>query len=311
MEKKKGLWITIFSIVFCVVFFLAGFLIADLKEMQYHEERIEVVLIETETDLLNLGKGIYNDNIKLANDIEITRSCGLNSAEFPFVGVFDGNGYTITYKGIMGESFLGYIGEGGKVCNLNLVVETFATNENEMGILATENCGAIMDCSITVQSFQTHKDGDYGAVVGLNKGVIEHTISNVQFKNLNEKGNYTIGGIAAHNYQTIRYCITEISFDGYLETDLLYVIDHANEIQNVSIGSIYGRNGIRGQVLQSYAVISENTNVCDAKNMEITFCQDRNEVFQNDNLFRTMQFSEKVWRLQGNHFRLISGRIVQ
>jgi len=309
MKKKTGLMTAIFSIVLCGVFFLGGFLIAGSNEMQYHEERIEVVLIENEKDLLNLGNGIYNDKIKLANDIEVTKACGLNSSEFPFVGVFDGNGYTITYKGIMGESFLGYIGEGGKVCNLNLEVETFATNEEVMGVLAKENRGAIMDCSVTVKSFQTHKDGDYGAVVALNNGVVQHTIANVQFKNLNEEGYYTIGGIAAHNYQTIRYCISEISFDGYLETDLLYAIDHS--IQNVSIGSIYGRNGIRGQVQQSCAVISENTNVCDAKNMEITFCQDHNEVFQNDNLFRTMQFSEKVWRLQGNHFKLISGRIVQ
>lgn len=307
MKNKRGLGAMLLSIILCGAFFLIGYIIAGMNNMQYHEERVEVVLVTNEQDLLNLGEGIYNDHIKLANDIEITQACSLNSSEYPFTGIFDGNGYTITFKGVMSESLLGYIGEGGTICNLNLAVETFSTNKGDMGVLAKENMGSIMDCTVTVQSYQTLKDGDYGTVVALNKGDIVHTIATVQYKNLNAEGNYTIGGIAARNEHKIRYCITEISYDGYPETDLIYSVD--NNYPNLTIGAIYGRNSLQGQIQQNCAVIPKNTNVCDGKNMEIQFYQEHNEIFQNENLFQAMQFSEKVWRLQGNRFKLIAGRI--
>ena len=96
----------------CIVFLIAGFGVASMNKYQFREERVDVVLVTCEQDLLNLGDGIYNDRIKLANNIEISSAVNLNSEKYPFIGVFDGNGYTITYKGSMEQSFLGYIGEG-------------------------------------------------------------------------------------------------------------------------------------------------------------------------------------------------------
>ena len=291
----------------CIVFLIAGFGIAGMNEYQFREERVDVVLVTCEQDLLNLGDGIYNDRIKLANNIEISSAVNLNSEKHPFIGVFDGNGYTITYKGSMEQSFLGYIGEGGRVCNLNMVVDSFAPDGELGGVIAVESDGVVMDCTVSVGSYQTNNEGSFGSVVAVNNGIIEHTIATVSFSNQDPNGMYTIGGIAAHNYSIIRYCVTSVAFDGYPEVDNQYALEHS--LQNTSIGAIYGAMGIKGTVQQSCTIIDQNTVVWDRKDNQVTIYHDRLDVFNAEIMFKTLLFNEKAWRFQGDQFRLIAGRI--
>ena len=291
----------------CIVFLIAGFGIAGMNEYQFREERVDVVLVTCEQDLLNLGDGIYNDRIKLANNIEISSAVNLNSEKHPFIGVFDGNGYTSTYKGSMEQSFLGYIGEGGRVCNLNMVVDSFAPDGELGGVIAVESDGVVMDCTVSVGSYQTNNEGSFGSVVAVNNGIIEHTIATVSFSNQDPNGMYTIGGIAAHNYSIIRYCVTSVAFDGYPEVDNQYALEHS--LQNTSIGAIYGAMGIKGTVQQSCTIIDQNTVVWDRKDNQVTIYHDRLDVFNAEIMFKTLLFNEKAWRFQGDQFRLIAGRI--
>ena len=125
--------------------------------------------IGTATDLLTLSTGDYGANFVLTADIDLSASGTFTAAIIApdtdntnssfdgvrFIGVFDGNGHTISNltinTGGIGNNYLGlfgFVGSGGKIENLQL--ENFSISGGNgsafIGGLAGEDAGTISNC---------------------------------------------------------------------------------------------------------------------------------------------------------------------
>ena len=147
-------------------------------------KRIEISSQSDLTDLDTTDKEVQRANIYLMQDITIDSFSTLFGKENPFVGVFDGRGYSITYTLSSVENSLGY----GALIGVN------------EGVIKGINVYATISISGNVDKTNLI----IGAVVGENKG----TISAVGIKSVNISVNATdcdafVGGIAGVNYGEI------------------------------------------------------------------------------------------------------------
>ncbi|MDE6395813.1 MAG: hypothetical protein K2K84_00910, partial [Muribaculaceae bacterium] len=173
-------------------------------------------------DLVEGGNTFAGKVIALTADIDCS---GLAKSEYvpvgdaqnPFEGTFDGRGYAIKNlyldnKGFTNTGIFGYIGENGKVKNLDadhVVVTTVGAN---VGTIAGFNYGLIENCHVS--SGSVHCDGEIaGGIAGGSMG----TISKCSFT-----GSVTsIGsaaGIVGQAYGDILDCSVNgiITLDGYV-----------------------------------------------------------------------------------------------
>ncbi|MBQ7563789.1 MAG: Ig-like domain-containing protein [Lachnospiraceae bacterium] len=152
----------------------------------------------------------------------------LFSEEEPFVGSYDGNGYSITnfmYIGtdhVTGFGLFQTIGEGGVVKNLKMKNETITCGNSAGGITA-HNMGIIENCSvegiIKTLTASTKYEHESGMICGKNEGRILscHAAGELSAKyddgkdvrNAKAKG----GGIAGSNSGFINLCESEADVD--------------------------------------------------------------------------------------------------
>lgn len=129
---------------------------------------------------LNLEKFVVvlADNIE---HIDVDSSCFGCSREYPFRGIFDGNGYALclnTMKiGSRSNGIFGYISDEGIV--RNLIISADATN-----IDATDS--EILVSNTQQISLQTLKNGDgdvkFGILAGTNNGTVENVLIDAKLK---------------------------------------------------------------------------------------------------------------------------------
>ena len=307
MKDKKTVKILLLIII-VVGASIFGFIHAKSLGVGLFEEKVHNASITSESDIIAMGGSFYNNVCKLENDVTLYQSFGLATRENPFVGVFDGNGHTITISDNAQNSLFGYIGEGGVVKNLHIVVVSTEFTEKTAAIVALENEGTIINCKVTVKYVGVKASGNYGAVVSTNRGVIKNVVVSSSFESKstdNQTRRTIMGGICAYNYGEIDSCISEVSYKGYPET-IKSNIFSGNAVNN-SIGAVCGVNN--GTVKNSVSVISESTYVSDNKNKEITFVTDNNrkDVFSEENLFENLGFNEDLWIFINGEFSLIQG----
>ena len=287
---------------------LFGFVEAKLHGVGFFEEKVHEISITSENTFTEMGDSFYNNVCTLENDMTLYKTTGLASKDFPFVGVFDGKGHTITVWENAQNSLFGYIGEGGVIKNLHIVVISADFTEKTAAVLALENAGTIVNCKITLKSANVHTAGHYGTVVSINKGTIKNVVVNSVFENklLDAPGRKTVlGGICAYNYGEIESCISEVSYTAYPETlkDNIF----SGTALNNSVGAICGINN--ASVKNSVSILSEDAYVADNKNKEITFVtkENRKDAFSEENLFETLGFDDDLWVFLNGEFSLISG----
>ena len=116
-----------------------GFLHAKSLGVNLFEEQVHTVTVTSEDDIIAMGDSFHNNVCTLEADIVINDVSSLASSELPFVGVFDGQGHTITFAGDVSKSLFGYIGKGGVVKNLNIEVAScdFVARVGTMLLLKT------------------------------------------------------------------------------------------------------------------------------------------------------------------------------
>ena len=290
---------------------LLGFFHAKSLGVSLEEERVHIVAINSEDDIANMGGSFYNNICRLESDIIVENHASLASSDFPFVGVFDGQGYTITFKGDISQSLFGYIGYGGVVKNLNIDVSSCNFDSQISAILALENLGTIVNCRIIADNINLSRHGMYASVVAQNKGVIKNVYTKVNFVNMNTESSLTssqsvIGGIAAYNYGLITSSICEINYENFDETKKDNVFNGSTI--NTCIGAIYGMN-MQGDVDNCAAIIDSNAYLSDNKNKEVLFVTNEQpyKVFNEDYLFTTLGFDSKRWTYRNDMFTLIKG----
>ena len=157
--------------------------------------------ISTAQDLVNLATLVNNSTTDittgkyyiLTNDITLTNwstPIGTDSST-AFTGTFDGNGYTINFgtidlpltSDVPSYGLFGYIGDGGKVKNLNLagsITSTLDSGDLQIGTVAAavDEYGSIENVSSSVHINVTLRNGapggGAGGVVGMNSGTVQN-----------------------------------------------------------------------------------------------------------------------------------------
>jgi hypothetical protein len=299
------------SAVLMLVGIALGFFHAKSLGVNLFEERVHTVSINREGDFSDMGASFHNNICTLESDIVVANHSALASAELPFVGVFDGQGHTITFAGDVDQSLFGYIGKGGVVKNLNIVVSNCEFDSKVGAILALENSGTIINCKVTVKSVNLPMSGTYAAMVANNKGVIKNVYTNVSFTNTFVSTSSTvrrsiIGGIAAYNYGEITSAISEIKFVDFSETVKANIFN--NSAVNTSIGGVYGVNN-GGALRNCAAVIGDDAYVADNKdqNVIVATTSGRGSVFNEETLFVTFGFDSNRWVYMDSILTLIEG----
>ncbi len=172
-----------------------------------------ITTIASAEDLVAFREAVNNDadyagkTVTLTADITVTgwtTGIGIKAAQNdnnkPFLGTFDGQGYTITLEG--SASLFAVIGKadnlGGIVQNLG-VNATITANANYVGGIVGYSLGTVRNCytegAITNESFYT------GGIIGENGGTIQNCYSTALCT-----GNNNTGGIVGKNSGTIQQC---------------------------------------------------------------------------------------------------------
>ena len=301
----------IISAVLMLAGIVLGFLHAKSLGVNLFEEQVHTVTVTTEDDIIAMGDSFHNNICTLESDIVVNNVSSLASSELPFVGVFDGQGHTITFAGDVSKSLFGYIGKGGVVKNLNIEVASCDFDAKVGAILALENEGTIINCRIVVNNIKLPTSGMYAAVVTHNSGLIKNVYTKVSFTNtVNPESTAVkrsiIGGIAAYNYGEISSSISEISYSNFEETVAENVF--YGSVLNTSLGAVYGSNE-QGTIKNCAAVIDKTAYVADCKNNNVFFAtsDERNTVFSAEMLFDDLGFDVNRWTYKNSTLTLIEG----
>lgn len=144
-------------------------------------------------------------NIKIMNNIDLSgyawNSLGLPGS--PFVGQFDGQGYTISGLSVTDpgtDDDVGFFGAlDGQVSNLNIAGAVTVGQFSTSGLLAAEQTGGSISNSSTVGSVSANYAGSLGGLVGNQSGgSIQDSYSNASVT-----GNGTIGGLVGNQNGSI------------------------------------------------------------------------------------------------------------
>lgn len=152
------------------------------------------------------GNVTYNGG-DIPTDFEQWTPIGSSSRQY--TGTFDGNGFEISGLYINSDSdyqgLFGYIGEGGKVENLDIVNSFIKGSRYVGGVAGSNNDGTIKNCYNT----GAVTGGDYvGGVAGSNRGTITncYNIGSVICSCADGIGSfnfYYVGGVAGANLGTV------------------------------------------------------------------------------------------------------------
>ena len=215
----------------------APYLIGTLAELQWFRDTV--------------NGGTANICAKLTADIkwDSDKWVPIGTETAPYIGTFDGNGCQISISYATapadmekGWGLFGYIGDNGKVQDLNIYTRNFGWNygpfsASESGMLAAYNAGTIERCTAMIS--QIYVTCAVGLLVYQNNGTIQDCLTKISDKISN--GAEYIGGIVYQNSGSIRTCF----FNGGYQNGSLNNHTIASENTSGSIDKCYfisGRN---------------------------------------------------------------------
>ena len=302
-----------------------GFFDAKALGVNFFEEKVYEVEVAQQEDILKMGGSFHNNVITLTQNIYVNKGGGFASKQFPFTGVFDGQGHTIDFKDLrvkdeetqeesvekynVCKSFFGYIGKGGVVKNLTIRVSEADMKNKLGGIFALENEGKIENCKLVVEKYTVMTKGIYGGLVGRNKGEIQNVVCEVAFDSdiMAEEGDskqkLAIGGLCAYNMGTISSCIVKTKFAAGKFEETQEELIYGGKAFNNRIGGVYGPKNSVGKVENSVCLIDLGVYVSDKDDTGITFEKDASKVY-NYFVLQDLGFNMDEWKLDGDTFVL-------
>jgi hypothetical protein len=179
-------------------------LLGDSRE-DYDEHFILTAEIDLDPNLP--GRKVF-DKAVIAPD---TSDYWPNFQGTPFIGVFDGNGYTISNLTIRGTRYLGLFGRLGsvaKISNLGLVDVDINGTGFYIGGLAGENDGGIITTCCSTGTVSGH--GLVGGLVGQNEGIVTNCYSRGTVS-----GSSAVGGLVGRNKNLVSNCYSTVSISNY------------------------------------------------------------------------------------------------
>lgn len=305
----------IISAVLCAIAFVLGFLKRGFEKPYYMKDKPEVVNVTRIEDITAKKDSVSNDKLVLLNDIRITDSSfGFGSGNDPFVGEFDGNGYTVVLDFEDGTSdaysLFGCIGKGGVVKNTHFSFGSVTAASNSYAGIANVNYGTVTDCKIDFARLKMRgNDGIFSPCVAVNYGTVSNVYVSCIFDcdTVEEMENkITFGSVCSYNYGILKNSIAMPVFSG------LGCVDEANILlsggrESCKIAAVCALTASTAQTGNSAAVLGDGIYTCDKNGGGITVFASSGGLFDNSVIFNDLEFDNRIWSLSGNKLELISG----
>lgn len=305
-NSKKDSAIKVFSIIsviLCVGVILLALYLNSTNKNPYDFAKVDTHDIRSSEEILEIGNGIYNDIINLKEDIYINdASYRIGSEEFPFDGVFNGNGHTVyfSYDTATSEtSLFSYLSKNAVVKNTNFVFTNIQINDSSFGGIAKINDGTIKDCTVTFDKLEIKSSGVFSPLVTINRG----EVTNVLIKTLISKNSELLvekdvffGNACVYNGGRISGIIVISNYEGWESTNELNILKGLRK--NYAISAISYSIIENGNQNKCVALVEHGTYTSD-KVSDVVFNLSTMEVFQEDYIFHTLDFSNISWELTG------------
>ena len=305
-NSKKDSAIKVFSIIsviLCVGVILLALYLNSTNKNPYDFAKVDTHNIRSSEEILEIGNGIYNDIINLKEDIYINdASYRIGSEEFPFDGVFNGNGHTVyfSYDTATSEtSLFSYLSKNAVVKNTNFVFTNIQINDSSFGGIAKINDGTIKDCTVTFDKLEIKSSGVFSPLVTINRG----EVTNVLIKTLISKNSELLvekdvffGNACVYNGGRISGIIVISNYEGWESTNELNILKGLRK--NYAISAISYSIIENGNQNKCVALVEHGTYTSD-KVSDVVFNLSTMEVFQEDYIFHTLDFSNISWELTG------------
>ncbi len=299
-KNKTALPMLITASVLSVLFAAGGFFYGFFFGDPYVYERAETVYLNSYEDLAALEKDeVLNDRYFLTADIVVEGELSIGTAEHPFAGVFEGNGYTVTYKGAKSALF-GYISSKASVSGLTVAGDISSSSLFAAGI-ADVNYGNISDCKVEDVSFTLGEGVRYaGGVVALNYGTVSCCMSGARF-NGSDGMHVFAGGVAGYNEGQLSSSVVTVQYFNFSETDIENNYD--GSFSNHGVGAVTGVD--EGEVTACGAEETDDY-LTDARAEGVAFLP-AETLYDPDYIFLSAGFSHSVWEYVGGKYVIQEG----
>ena len=305
-NSKKDSAIKVFSIIsviLCVGVILLALYLNSTNKNPYDVAKVDTHDIRSSEEILEIGNGIYNDIINLKEDIYINdASYRIGSEEFPFDGVFNGNGHTVyfSYDTATSEtSLFSYLSKNAVVKNTNFVFTNIQINDSYFGGIAKINDGTIKDCTVTFDKLEIKSSGVFSPLVTINRG----EVTNVLIKTLISKNSELLvekdvffGNACVYNGGNISGIITISNYEGWDSTNELNILKGLSK--NYAISAVSYSVIENGGQEKCVALVEHGTYTSD-KASDVVFNLSTADIFQEDYIFHTLDFNNQSWELTG------------
>ena len=287
------------SIIACIaVAVIAVVLIASGSN--YQIEQSTVIRLSSGVDVALRGETMYNDEIYLTKDITIDDpNAQIGSSDFPFEGVFDGQGHTVylTYSQANSDtSLFNYIAPGAIVKNVNFVFNNVYVSGNSFGGIAKINDGTIENCKIVFNNITLSSEGLFSPVAVVNRGtisgiVVQGTVSG-QLGNIKED-KVLYGNVCVYNKGLISGAVVDAEYTGFACVDETSYREGLT--QNVGISAVRFDDLEEGITEKAVAIIGEGQITSDIYD-GIEFA-DEDEVYTYDKIIDELLFDYQYWNI--------------
>ena len=232
------------------------------------------VKIGTASELVALSEGFGTSEYPIDGKYELSADIDMSNVEFnaigggempaPFLGTFNGNGYTISNLKIESSNkstgFFAYIGTGGKVANLKLV-KADITGGSSTGAIAGTSTGTIEN--VNVEGKVTGGTNVGGIVGTLHGGTLQNSKIDADIQ-----GN-TVGGlIGSTNYNASGSALTvkdEKTGNIILNNYVMGTVTGGNDYFGALVGDMGGSSGALLQTFNGNIVANEINGITPGK----------------------------------------------
>lgn len=299
---------TFISCILCIMMILLALYLNSIQKKPYDVVKVETHNIHSAEEILEIGNGVYNDVIILQEDIYIDNaSYRIGSDEFPFDGVFNGNGHSVylSYELATAEtSLFSYLSKNAVVKNTNFVFSNIQISDSSFGGIAKINDGTIKDCTVSLDSLYISSSGVFSPLITINRG----NISNVFIRALVSKNSELVvekdvfyGNVCVYNGGHISGAIAISQYEGWESTNELNILKGLSK--NYAISAISYSSLESGNQDKCVALVEQGTYTSD-KASDVVFNLSSVEVFQEEYIFHTLDFSNQSWEVTNGILKL-------
>lgn len=285
------------SIIACIVVAVIAVVLAA-SGSNYQTEQSTVIRLSSGVDVSLRGETMYNDEIYLTKDITIDDpGARIGSSEFPFEGVFDGQGHTIhlTYSQANSDtSLFNYIAPGAVVKNVNFVFDYVYVSGSSFGGIAKINDGTIENCKIVFNNITITSEGLFSPVAVVNRGTISSiVVQGTVNGNLGtiKEDKVLYGNACVYNKGTLSGVVVDAEYTGFACVDETSYREGLTE--NVGISAVRFDDLEGGVTEMAVAVIGEGQITSDI--YDVIEFSDKENVYTYEKIVGELLFDYQIW----------------